>query len=200
MKECLDRIGICFLFAPALHKAMKYAIGPRREMGIRTIFNILGPLTNPSYAPTQLLGVFDPALTETLGSVLKNLGTKHAFVVHGMDRIDEISLSAETQITEVTEKDIATTTISPEAFGISRCDIDEIKGGTPEDNAAIMNELLGGTKNAYRDIVVLNAAFALTAAGIAPTPQEGIKRACESIDSGAAAEKLQKLIALTGEG
>jgi anthranilate phosphoribosyltransferase len=198
MKQCLDEIGICFLFAPALHKAMKYAIGPRKEIGIRTIFNILGPLTNPSLAKAQLLGVFSPELTEVMATVLKNLGSTRAFVVHGMDNLDEITITAETRVAEVANGAVRTYMIKPEDFGFSRHMLSDIAGGTVQENAAIIKEVLGGKKGPRRDIVVLNAGFAIAASGIARDPKEGISMAQKAIDKGKAMEKLEKLVEKTG--
>jgi anthranilate phosphoribosyltransferase len=197
MKECLDDIGICFLFASALHKAMKFAIGPRKEIGIRTIFNILGPLTNPSRAPAQLLGVFLPELTDTMAQVLKNMGSRKAYVVHGLDKLDEISLCAETRVAELSSGAVRSYFISPEQFGFKRATHADIVGATASENAAIIIDILDGIKGPRRDIVTLNAGFALAAAGKAQTPEIGIAMACESIDSGAAKEKLRLLIKKT---
>lgn len=197
MKACLDRIGICFLFAPALHKAMKYAIGPRKEIGIRTIFNILGPLTNPSLATAQVLGVFSRDLVEPLAQALAHMGTRRAFVVHGRDGMDEISLCECTHVAEVTEGTVKTYTISPEDFGLQRCTPDHIAGGTPQENAALIRRICEGEKGAARDIVVLNSGFALVAAGVAESAQRGIEKAAEAIDSGAVTRKLSHLVAMT---
>jgi anthranilate phosphoribosyltransferase len=199
MKECIDSVGICFLFAPLLHKAMKYAIGPRREIAIRTIFNVLGPLTNPANARSQVLGVFTPELTEVIASVLNNLGVARAYVVHGMDGLDEISISAETKISELNNGNINTYTISPEEFGLRRGIKDDLTGGTPVENAAIIRNILTGMKGVQRDVVVLNAAFALAASGVASNPREGIELANRSIDSGKASEILEKLVQYTAQ-
>ena len=197
MKECLDEIGICFLFAVSLHKAMKFAIGPRKEIGIRTIFNILGPLTNPSRAPAQLFGGFSPELTTTMAEVLKNMGSRKAYVVHGLDGLDEISTCAETRVSELGGGAIETYTIAPEQFGLPRAVAAEISGDTAAENAAMIKALLDGNKGPRRDIVVLNAAFALAASGKASDPLHGIALAHESIDSGAAKEKLRLLVEKT---
>jgi len=199
MKESIDKTGIAFLFAPSLHKAMKYAIGPRKEIGIRTIFNVLGPLTNPALAPAQIMGVFSANLTETMATVLNNMGTRRAFVVHGLDGLDEISLCAATRISEVNNKSVKTYTIQPEDFGFNRVPQDSIVGGTPVENAAIIRDILSEKKGPCRDIVLLNTAFALTAAGIAADPADGIARAAASIDSGAALRKLEALVSFTKE-
>ena len=196
-KECLDKAGIAFLFAPTLHKAMKYAIGVRREIAVRTIFNVLGPLTNPAAAPAQVIGVFGAHLTETLATVLNNLGSTRAYVVHGMDGLDEITLCGTTKVSELFEGSIRTYTIQPEDFGLSRADRSAITGGEPAENAKIIKGILDGETGARRDIVCLNAGFALVAAGVAPTPTEGIQKAAAAIDSGAAAAKLRQLVELT---
>lgn len=197
MKKCLDTIGICFLFASSLHKAMKYAIGPRKEIGIRTIFNILGPLTNPSLASAQLLGVFSPDLTETLAQVLKNMGTRKAYVVHGLDKLDEISICADTRVSELANGTVRTYVIRPEDFGIMRALHEDILGGSAQENAEIIKNVLSGEKGPHRDIVIINAAHAIAAAGIAATPRDAVELACNSIDSGAAREKLSLLIEQT---
>jgi anthranilate phosphoribosyltransferase len=199
MKTCIDTTGIAFLFAPSLHKAMKYAIGPRKEIAIRTIFNVLGPLTNPARAERQLLGVFSEKLTETMATVLNNMGTRRAYVVFGLDSLDEISIAGETKVTEVIDGKVTSYTITPEEFGIMRVPLSAISGGSPSDNAAIIRALLAGQKGPCRDVVVLNAAFALAASGRAATPREGIAMAMQSIDSGAALKKLNDLVAFTSK-
>jgi anthranilate phosphoribosyltransferase len=197
MKECLDTIGICFLFAPALHQAMKYAIGPRKEIGIRTIFNILGPLTNPAFAPSQLLGVFSPELTQTMAQVLKNMGSQTAYVVHGLDKLDEISICANTRISELSQGVVRTYEIKPEDFNIKRATHQDILGGSAQENAEIIKNVLSGKKGAHRDIVVINAAHAIAAAGLADSALSGLDLANQSIDSKAAYQKLQLLIEKT---
>ena len=198
LKECLKRIGIGFLFAPLYHRAMKYALVPRQEIGIRTIFNILGPLTNPLRANVRLLGVYHPSLTEPLARVLKNLGAKGAFVVHGEDGLDEISLSARTRITQLKEGKIKTYYIKPEDLGMRRVSQEAVRGGDRKENARILRSILEGEeKGAKREIVLLNSAACLVAADMAKDLKEGIEMARESIDSGRAKEKLEMLIALT---
>ncbi len=197
MKYCLDEVGISFLFAPALHKAMKYAIGPRKEMAVRTIFNLLGPLTNPAGAENQLIGVYDAALTEPLAHVLKNMGSTRAFVVHGLNRIDEVSISDSTRISELHDGAVETYTFSPDEFGISSATEDSILGGTAEDNAGILRAVLSGRRGPHRDVVLLNAAFAIAAAGLTDTPKDGLKAATEAIDTGAAMKKLETLVAVS---
>jgi anthranilate phosphoribosyltransferase len=198
MKQCLDEAGICFLFAPSLHPAMKYAIGPRKEIGVRTIFNILGPLTNPSLAPAQVLGVYAPHLARTMAGVLNNMGSRRAFVVHGSDGLDEITITGPTSVAEVRDGTVSTYAVEPESFGIKRSPPESVRGGTPQENAEIIRHILAGKPGPCRDITVLNAAFALVAAGIAATPADGVRMAGESIDSGAAAKKLEMLVHLTG--
>lgn len=199
VERCINRIGIGFLFAPALHGAMKFAIGPRREIGIRTIFNILGPLTNPAGADCQVMGVYRADLVEKLGGVLQRLGCAHGFVVHGMDGMDEITTTTETLMAEVTPQGIAVTTIKPEDFGIRRGSMGELKGGDAAANAAIIRSVLQGETGPRRDIVLLNAAYGLLAAGKAATPQQGLEIAAAAIDSGRALAQLVKLIEITKE-
>lgn len=197
VEECLDTIGIGFLFAPMMHGAMKHAIGPRREIGIRTIFNILGPLTNPAGAQYQVLGVYRSELTEALAEVLKNLGSVRAFVVSGNDGLDEITLTSETKVSELKDGVVNTYYIKPEDFGMTPCKLFELQGGDPDDNARIIREILGGAKGPKRDVVVLNAAAAIAATGMAKDIKGGIKPAEEAIDSGKAMEKLEGLIEIT---
>ncbi len=199
VERCLDEIGIGFLFAPLLHGAMKHAIGPRREIGIRTIFNILGPLTNPAGAHSQVLGVYDAKLTEPLSRVLQNLGSTHVFVVHGADGLDEITLTGATYISELKGGGIENYEILPEEFGFKRCKKEELLGGDSEMNARITLDVLKGKKSSHRDIVLLNAGAAIVAGGKAKDLREGLKAASESIDSGMAMKKLDGLRRLTNE-
>ncbi len=191
--EAIDEVGIGFLFAPALHQAMKYAIGPRKEIGIRTIFNILGPLTNPAGAEHQVLGVYTPELTEPLAEVLKSLGAKHALVVHG-DGLDEITTAGRTRVSELKNETVTTYEIGPEDFGLARADRGSLAGGDVATNVKITKAVLAGKPGAARDIVLLNAAAALTAADKTPDIKEGLRAAAESIDSGRAENKLTELI------
>ncbi|QEM67966.1 anthranilate phosphoribosyltransferase [Geobacter sp. FeAm09] len=197
VEKCIAGIGIGFLFAPALHGAMKYAIGPRREIGIRTIFNILGPLTNPAGADCQVMGVYRADLVEKLAGVLQRLGCKHGFVVCGSDGMDEMTLTGETLVGEVTPAGVRLMTVTPEQVGLARCPMDILKGGDATANAAIVRSVLTGEKGPRRDIVLLNAAYALMAAGKVATPAEGIALAAEAIDSGRAMTQLEKLVELT---
>ena len=194
VEECLQQIGIGFLFAPRLHGAMKYAISPRREIGIRTIFNMLGPLTNPAGATAQLIGVYDPKLTEMFAGVLKNLGTKRAFIVHGANGLDEATVTGPTRVAELKEGLITTYDINPvELFG-GISDSTDLRGGDAEANARITTAILSGEPGARRGIVVLNAALAIVAGGKSGTIKEGIAVAEGCIDSGAALKKLRELI------
>jgi anthranilate phosphoribosyltransferase len=199
VERCIAEIGVGFLFAPALHGAMKHAIGPRKEIGIRTIFNILGPLTNPAGADCQVLGVYQEELVEKLAHVLHELGCRRGFVVHGMDGMDEITLTAATTIAEVTPAGVEIRLFSPEELGLAFCTMAELRGGDAKDNATIVRGVLLGESGPRRDIVLLNAAFALVAAGKAATPAEGLALAAEAIDSGRALAQLQKLVTLTNE-
>jgi len=199
VERCIAEIGIGFLFAPALHGAMKHAIGPRREIGIRTIFNILGPLTNPAAADCQVLGVYREDLVEKLAHVLKKLGCRRGFVVHGLDGMDEITLAGETRIAKVTPEGVELSLIAPEQFGLARASAAELRGGDALENAVIVKEILAGCDGPKRRIVLLNAAFALMAAGKAADVMDGIRIAAETIDSGRAAEQLERLVALTNE-
>ncbi|MBT1073353.1 anthranilate phosphoribosyltransferase [Pelotalea chapellei] len=200
VEKCITDIGVGFLFAPALHGAMKHAIGPRREIGIRTIFNILGPLTNPAKADSQVMGVYNESLVEKLAGVLHRLGCRHGFVVCGMDGMDEITLTTETLVAEVQPSGIKLTLINPEQFGLARCSMAALKGGDAAANAAIVRSVLSGEKGPRRDIVLLNAGYALIAADKASTPQQGIALAAEAIDSGRALQQLEKLADLTKRG
>jgi anthranilate phosphoribosyltransferase len=197
VEECIQQIGIGFLFAPRLHGAMKYAIGPRREIGIRTIFNMLGPLTNPAGATAQLIGVYDPALTEMCAGVLKNLGTKRAFVVHGSDGLDEATVTGETRVSELKDGLITTCNINPVDLFDEVYPVGDLRGGDASANAQIMKDILSGKDGACRKIVILNAALAIVAGEKAKTIQEGITLAGECIDSGAAIKKVQALIEMS---
>jgi anthranilate phosphoribosyltransferase len=197
VKECLERIGIGFLFAPCCHPAMKYALAPRQEMGMRTVFNILGPLINPLGANVRLMGVHSSSLTEPLARVLKNLGVRRAFVVWGEDGLDEISINARTRISELKKGKIETYYIKPEDFAMARASLQEIRGGDREKNTRILKDILKGGKGAKRDIVLINTAACLVAAGRAKSFKEGIEIAKDSIDTGKADGKLESLIEFT---
>ncbi len=197
VEECIREVGIGFLFAPLLHGAMKYAAPVRREIGIRSIFNILGPLTNPAGARFQLLGVYAPLLTDMIAQVLNNLGSKRAFVVRGEDGLDEITLTTVTKITELKDGSIQSYTIQPEDFGFKRCIPDDLKGGDGAENAAIILDIFNGKGGAKRDIVILNAAAAIVAGGVAERLDEGVAIARGVIDQGLALEKVEALKEMT---
>jgi len=191
--QCIDQIGIGFMFAPTLHTSMKHVAPVRKEIGMRTIFNLLGPLTNPAMAGAQVMGVFSPNLTEPLARVLGNLGCRHALVVHGLDGVDEISISGPTVVSEMEDGLVHTYRVIPEDVGIARAPREYIRGGTKEENAAITEAVLGGEKGPRRDVVLLNAAAALLATGAARSLREGVVLAEQSIDSGAALRTLEAL-------
>ena len=195
--DCVDEIGIGFLFAPLYHGAMKHCAGPRQELGIRTLLNILGPLTNPAGAALQVVGVFDERLTDMLCRVLVHLGAQHCFVVHGMDGLDEITLTDRTRVAEGKRGVVSSYFIEPKDFGLARIPLKELVGGMAEDNARIVRDILQGRRGPKRDVVCLNAAPALVVGGFAKTLHEGYQQAAKVIDSGAAAEKLEKLIRFT---
>jgi len=197
MGRCLREEGIAFLFAPLLHPAMKYAAGPRREIGIRTIFNILGPLTNPAGARHGLLGVYHPQLVSLIAKAAADLGAQRLFVVHGRDGMDEITITDATLVAEVKDGAIREYEITPEQFGLARAPQAALVGGTPEENAVIVREILAGGRGPRRDIVLLNAAAAIAAAGLAADVAGALPLAARSVDSGAAAEKLRRLVEIT---
>ncbi len=192
--DCINEVGIGFLFAPLYHSAMKYCAKPRAELGIRTLMNIMGPLSNPASASIQVLGVYDQNLTDKLAQVLVRLGTQHCFVLHGMDGLDEISLSSSTTIAEGKKGRVWSYVIHPEHFGLQPVASKELLGGTPEENAHIIRDVLRGTRGPKRDIVLVNAAPALVACDKAASLKEGFEEAERIVDSGAAYEKLEKLI------
>ncbi|MFH0909516.1 MAG: anthranilate phosphoribosyltransferase [bacterium] len=197
MSDCLKSIGIAFLFAPILHPAMKHAIGPRREIGIRSIFNILGPLSNPAGARYGVLGVYDRDLALTLAEAAAALGAKRLFVVHGLDGLDEITTTAPTRVAEVHDGVVTTYEIKPGDFGIPTASKTDLAGGEAAENAELIRKILSGEKGPRRDIVLLNAAAAIVAGQKAKDLKEGIAAAAQAIDSGAAKQKLEKLIELT---
>ena len=199
VERCIKEIGIGFLYAPIFHGAMRYAAGPRQEIGIRTIFNLLGPLTNPAGASAQVLGVYDLTLTEKIAHVLKRLGTREAFVVCGEGTLDEISICGPTLISHLKNGEVRTFDLTPEEVGFQRAAPETIKGGNAHENARIIREILNGQQGPKRDIVLLNAAAAFMAVGLDGDFKEGIERAKTSIDSGQAKEKLKQLVAFTQE-
>jgi anthranilate phosphoribosyltransferase (EC 2.4.2.18) len=192
--RCIKEIGIGFMFAPIYHTAMKHAAGPRKELGIRTIFNILGPLTNPAGVKAQVLGVYDGALVSPMANVLANLGIDRAMVVHGSDGLDEITVTGETMVNEINGVDIAEYTITPEQFGLQRAPIGALKGGDPQHNAAIIRAVFMGQKGAYRDAVVLNGAAAIYVGKKADTLEQAVSLARKVIDDGMAYAKLEQLV------
>ncbi len=194
VQRCLQEVGMGFMFAPAFHPAMKYAAGPRREIGIRTVFNILGPLTNPAGAKAQVMGVADGSLVEKLASVLGGLGCHHALVVHGEDGLDEITITGKTRVCELKDGNISSYDISPEDCGLLRADLDSLKGGSAADNAGLLREILSGTPGPQRDVVLMNAAAVLLAGDRVKTLPQGVALAGEVIDSGKALTKLEQLI------
>jgi anthranilate phosphoribosyltransferase len=199
MSEVLRRAGIAFLFAPKLHPAMSAVAAVRRELGVRTIFNVLGPLTNPAFARRQVLGVFAARLVETVANVLRALGADHAMVVHSHDGLDEIAVSAPTHVCEVKDGEIRSYDITPEDIGLRTHSIDELAGGDARTNAEIARRILDGEDGARRDVVIANAGAALYVADLAPSIRDGVTLAREAIESNAAREKLQQLVSLSNE-
>ncbi|MBI2217444.1 MAG: anthranilate phosphoribosyltransferase [Candidatus Rokubacteria bacterium] len=195
--RCIDEVGIGFLYAPLLHTAMKHVMATRREMGVRTVFNMLGPLTNPASANAQVIGVYSPSLTEPLARVLAELGTYRAFVVHGADGLDELSNTGDSKVSEVREGLVKSYAVRPDDFGLPRAAIADLQGGDREQNAEIIRGILAGEPGPRRDIVLMNAAAALTAGGKAHDLKEGVALAAGSIDSGAARAKLAALVELS---
>jgi anthranilate phosphoribosyltransferase len=197
VQRCLKEVGIGFMFAPSFHPAMKYATAPRREIGIRTVFNILGPLTNPAGAQAQVLGVADGALVEKMANVLKLLGCKHALVVHSKDGLDELTVTSKTFIGELKNNKLRNYTIAPEEFGLPSAKLDDLKGGTAAENASLLRDILSGKAGPAMDAVLLNAAAALLVAERVETIADGIRFARGSIGTGRALDKLNGLITLT---
>jgi len=195
--KLLEEVGMCFFFAQKYHTSMKYVGAIRRELGFRTVFNILGPLTNPASPSMQLLGVYDEYLVEPLAQVLVNLGIKRGMVVYGMDKLDEISLSAPTKICEIKDGWFKSSVIKPEDFGFETCSKDDLKGGTPEENAQITRDILDGVKGHKRNAVLMNAGAALYIGGKADSMKEGVALAVQIIDSGKAKETLEKFISVS---
>jgi anthranilate phosphoribosyltransferase len=192
--RCVDEVGIGFCYAPLLHKAMKFVMLARREIRIRTVFNILGPLTNPARASAQVIGVYDGALAEVMAQVLKELGTTRAFVVHGQDGLDELSTTGPSRVAELRDGEIRCYTVQPEDFGLPRVNLADLKGGSAADNAEIIRRILAGERGPKRDIVVLNAGAAIAAGGKAADIAAGIALATQAIDSGAARDRLARLV------
>ncbi|MPZ74915.1 MAG: anthranilate phosphoribosyltransferase [Deltaproteobacteria bacterium] len=197
VEACIQTIGIGFLFAPLLHEAMKYAVQPRRDIGIRTIFNLLGPLTNPAMAKYQLIGLYSGELLVVIAHVLKNLGSARAMVVHGMEGLDEISLCGPTKVAELRDGQVKEYTVEPKDMGLKRCRLEELHGGSPDESAAIVQGVLRGNKGPARDVVLLNSGAALYVSGKAAALEQGMHFAADSIDSGRARQKLEQLVQMT---
>ena len=197
--QCVQRIGVGFMFAPIHHGAMKHAIGPRREMGVRTIFNLLGPLTNPAGAPNQLIGVFSAQWLEPLAHVLARLGSRHVLVVHGEDGLDEISIGAPTQVAELKDGTVRRQTFTPERFGLQRADIASLMVKDAEESLKMMRAVLADTPGPARDIVLLNAGAAIYAAGLAVSVELGVEKARTAIAGGDAQRKLEALVTMTND-
>lgn len=199
VSACIDEIGIGFMFAPSLHSAMRFASGPRRELGVRTVLNLLGPLTNPAGTTAQVMGVYDAGVIQTAAHVLNNLGAERAFVVHSADGLDEFTTTAPTHVAEARDGVVRTYDVEPEDFGLPRASIEDLKGGEAEENAEIIRSVLAGESGPRRDIVLLNAAAAIVAGSAAEDFDEGIKKAARAIETGEAREKLDALVRMTNE-
>jgi anthranilate phosphoribosyltransferase len=197
VSRCVHEIGVGFMFAPGHHSAMKHAIGPRRELGVRTLFNILGPLTNPAGVPNQVLGVFSEDLLVPLAEVLQRLGSRHVLVVHARDGLDEISIGDNTEVAELKEGEIQRFALRPEDYGLARAPLDAIRVKGPEDSLALVKGVLDGQPGPARDIVLLNAGAAIYVSGLTPTLAEGVRWAAAAIDSGEARHRFERLVALT---
>ncbi|MFF2908115.1 anthranilate phosphoribosyltransferase [Paenibacillus sp. NPDC057934] len=198
-RQCLDSIGICFLFAQIYHPSMRHAAAPRRELGVRTVFNMLGPLTNPAGADRQLLGIYDRSKTATVATVLKELGSKRAMVVSSLDGLDEISISAPTLVSELKNGVVTTYEVTPQELGLTMHPLEDVLGGDAAENAAIITSVLQGQVSPYRDIVLANAGACIYVAGLADTLAGGVEKAKAVVDSGQALSKLEQLVAMTEE-
>ncbi len=199
VEKCIEKIGIGFLFAPLMHGAMKYAAGVRKELGFRTIFNLLGPLTNPAGAHAQVIGIYDSRRLKQIAEVLGELGTRRAFVVNGYDGLDEITLTGATRVCELVQENVKEYTLEPSSFGLVACDSKDLAGGSPKENADIIKNILSGVKGPHRDIVLMNAAVAILAGEKAKTLDEAFSMSRESIDKGSASKKLNDLCRLSNE-
>lgn len=195
--QCVRELGVGFMFAPNHHAAMKYAIGPRKEMGVRTIFNVLGPLTNPAYAPHQVVGVFSEVLLDIYANVLKQLGSKHVLVVHADDGLDELSIATTTQVCELKDGEIKRYSVTPEELGLTRHDLSAIQVDSAEESLAMIQDAFNGGQTAAADMIALNSGAAIYAAGKADSLQDGISKAKEILNNGEAAKKLQALVDLS---
>lgn len=198
-EECIKKINIGFMFAPVFHGAMKHAVTPRKEIGIRTIFNILGPLSNPASATCQVLGVFKDGLTETMVKVLKKLGTRRAYVVHGSDGLDEVTVTGKTRISELKNGKVRSYYVTPAAFGVKKASLNDIRGGSAKQNTKAVLDVLSGKRGPKRDIVLVNASVGLMAAGKVKNFREGVRLAADSIDTRRAMDKLDQLIFMTNK-
>lgn len=199
VEKCLDGVGIGFLFAPLMHSAMKHAVGVRKELGFRTIFNLLGPLTNPAGAHAQVIGVYDSSRLKQIADVLKHLGTRHAFVVHGCDGLDEITLTGATRVCELVNGEVKEYMLEPGSFGLTACSAKDLAGGSPEENADIIKNILSGAKGPQRDVVLMNASAAVLAGGRVDSLDAAIYLSRQSIDTGSAGKKLNDLCRLSHE-
>ena len=198
--RCLREARLGFMFAPAHHSAMKHVMPARKALGVRTIFNLLGPLTNPAGVKRQIMGVFDRRWVEPLAHVLKSLGSEHVWVVHGSDGMDELTTTGESMVAEMKNGEVRTFTLTPEEAGLARARLEDLQGGDARENAAAIRALLRGEKGPFRDVVLLNSAAALIVAGKAADIRAGVEMAARSIDSGAAGEALEKLAAISNQG
>lgn len=197
--KCLEHINICFLFAQIYHPSMKHAAAPRKELGVRTVFNMLGPLTNPAGADRQVLGIYDASKTETMATVLRELGSKRALVVSSQEGLDEISISSPTKVSELKNGEITTYELTPEELGLRSYSLDQMLGGDAHTNARIIERVLQGERGAYRDVVLANSGACIYVSGLADSIQEGVQVAAQAIDSGKAMSQLERLIQTTGE-
>ena len=197
VQRCLEEVGFGFMFAQRYHPSMRFAAGPRREIGVRTVFNILGPLTNPAGAKAHLLGVADPDMAEKMAQVLARLGSTHALVVHGLDGLDEITLGDATQVWEMSNGSVSSYTVSPEELGFQRASGDTLRAGSVEESTRMLRDVLESKSGPTRDVALMNAGAALVAADRAATLKEGVSAAADSIDSGSAREKLDRLVELS---
>jgi len=194
ISQCIEEIGLGFMFAPAHHSAMKHAIGPRKELAVRTIFNVLGPLTNPAKAPNQIMGVYDKSLVEPIANVLKGLNSRHVMVVHSEDGLDEFSIANTTYVAELKDNNISTYTVHPGDFGLEEGNLDSIKAENAEQSLALINEAFSGKKGVARDIIALNAGAAIYVSGLVSSFDEGVKKANQILSDGSAQDKLDAYI------
>jgi len=194
ISRCIEEIGVGFMFAPAHHSAMKHAIGPRKELAVRTIFNVLGPLTNPAKAPNQIMGVYDKGLVEPIANVLKGLNSRHVMVVHSEDGLDEFSIAKKTYVAELKDNNISTYTVHPHDFGFEEGNLDSIKAENADQSLALINEAFSGKKGVSRDIIALNAGAAIYVSGLVNSLNEGIQKAKQVLSDGTAREKLEAYI------